>query len=301
MLTARMFGLRLLLAPLDAHAGRLTSHHKPVSNTFGPCPAGTGEDRCVQRTLISAIRDLEAGPAPGRAVLESGSGSSASPPQSGLSDLRASAPAPLGAPASAAPLPAAPASIRLAPLPGPEPGLGPRPGFELGSHQASASAPALASLGPSGRGADTLGADADGVVAPGANPGVTLTHRGGFFASLPDLRAEAEPPGPQPRPPPLPPTAHLLGGAQQGGLGPTVAAGGVPYSADPLPLPSTPTVGALVEPGAAAAVVAPAGEDGCAPSSIALRTLNTQVACPAGLCHVCAPKLGSRASDQMSN
>ena len=233
----------------------------------------------MQRTLISAIRDLEAGPAPGGAGLESGSGSSASPGQSGSSDLRASAPAPLGAPASAAPLPAAPASIRLAPLPGPEPGLGPRLGFELGPHQASASAPALASLGPSGRAADALGADADGVVAPGANPGATLAHRGGFFASLPDLRAEAEPPGPQPRPPPLPPTAHLLGGAS-GGVGPTLAAGGVSCSVDPLLLPSTPTVGGLGEPGAvvaAATAAAAACEDGCAPSSIALRTLNTQV------------------------
>ena len=263
---------RLLQAPLDAHAGRLKSL---AQNTIGPGPAGTGEDRCVQRTLISAIRDLEAGPAPGGAGLESGSGSSASPPQSGSS---ASAPAPLGAPALAAPLPAAPASIRLAPLPGPEPGLGPRLGFELGLHQASASAPALASLGPSGRAADALGADADGVVAPDTNPGATLAYRGGFFASLPDLRAEAEPPGPQPRPPPLPPTAHLLGGAS-GGLGPTVAAGGVPGSADPLPLPSMPTIGGLVEPGAAAAAAAAAAacEDGCAPSSIALRTLNTQV------------------------
>lgn len=267
---------RLLAGALHAHAGWPT---EPGSNAFGLRHAGTGEDRCVQRTLISAICDLEAGPAPGGgAGLESGSGSSASPPQSGSSDLRASAPVLLGAPASAAPLPAAPASIRLAPLPGPEPGLGPRPGLELGAHQASASAPALASLGPFGRMADALGADADGVCAnPGTNHGATLAHRGGFFASLPDLRAEAEPPGPQPRPPPLPPTAHLLGGAS-GGLGPAVAAGGVPGSAEALPLPATPTVGGLVEPGAAAtATAAAACEDGCAPSSIALRTLNTQV------------------------
>ena len=277
---ACLAGQRVLLAALHAHGGCVT---EPGSKRVWPWPAGAGEDRCVQRMLIGAIRDLEAGPVAGSAGLESGSGSSASPPQSGQSDLRASAPAALGAPASAAPLPAAPASIRLAPLSGPGPGFGPQPGFEPGSHQASASAPALASAGPPGRAADALGADADGVVPPGVSSGATLTQRGGFFASLPDLRAETEPPGPQPRPPPLPPTAHLLGGAM-GSLGPMVAAGGVARAVDLLPLPSTPTVGGLIEADAVTAAAAATGKDDCAPSSIALRTLNTQVAYPAAMC-----------------
>ncbi|KAK9821720.1 hypothetical protein WJX81_003748 [Elliptochloris bilobata] len=118
---------------------------------------------------------------------------------------------------------------------------------------------------------------------------------GGFFASLPDLRAQPEPPGPQPRPPPAPPTAHLLGGSLGGSLGGTLGGSlraavslvqedGEACAAAPL-LPSSPVGGGLAEPDLAAAIeTLPAlqvGRAGPVPANATSRQLSERAAAAA--------------------
>lgn len=192
-----------------------------------PQPVGGGEERRVQRTLISAIRDLETEPAPGAGPASAGPGSGSGQGSSpGAGDA-----------ASVATLPAAPASIRLVPLQG----FGPR--SEDPPAPPPAAAPASAASSRAGAEGAAPGGDAcAGAAAQGPSSGVASTeleanpnpNPAGIFGGLPDLRCQPEPPGPQPRPPPLPPTAHLLGagGVMCGGPG-----ADLPSLSLPLPLP----------------------------------------------------------------
>jgi hypothetical protein len=202
-------------------------------------PAGGGEERRVQRTLIGAIRDLEAAPARAAPAAApgcgSGSGSGAAPAPAPAAESSPSGdgrPAPGPPSAAAAAPPAMPASIRLLPLR--EQGAG-----EPGHAQAAS---ATASDAATSDQASTPSVPERADAAPGA-VGSAAGDMGGAGHGEPSASsgpseappAQRERPGPVPQPPSLPPTALLLGGGGGGG-----GSGGCDA---PLPLPTTPVCG----------------------------------------------------------